>query len=457
MMLFDAKKYQNRSICVALSGGIDSVCLLYAFKEQAKKYGITLSALHIEHGIRGEESVRDMHFCEDICEKWGIPLKIRRVNIPALAEERGGSMEQVARSVRYGAFHSVIEDGEADFVATAHHADDVAETVLFRLARGTGVSGMKAITEYGGIVRPLLACTRAEIGAYAEEKNLPYVEDSTNGDENYTRNYIRHTVLPAFEKIHGNAAKHLVEFATLAAEEDEYLQTLAKSHIVRIAGEEWVPVRLPDVLFHRACLFCLRQYAAGGYTRANLEEIARLRTAQSGKKIVLPSAGNRSAGRYAIREGDHIVFYSESGEEEPQSAETPFVEGRQSGDVLSRTPVETGLYTRPSPFSVKEHGPSNAEDIGKGSENNMRRLIVDLDAFPEECVVRARREGDMFSPYHAPRKTLKKFLNDRKIPSRLSKKLPVIAKENEIYVVVGVEIADSVKVTEKTVRRGIIG
>ncbi len=434
MELFDAEKYRGKRVCVALSGGVDSVCLLHAFKEQASKYRIVLSALHIEHGIRGEEGVRDMEFCKRLCKEWGVPLTVRREDVPKLVKEHGGNLENVARSVRYGAFHALLEEGGADLVATAHHADDVAETILFRLARGTGVSGMKAITEYGGIVRPLLSCTRAEIEGYASEKNLPHVDDSTNGDENYTRNYIRKTVLPAFEKVHKNASKHLVEFAALAAEEDGFLQQLAEDATVRMLDEEWVPVDLPDVLFNRACLSCMRQTAQYGYTRANLGEIAKLRTAQSGKRVMLPVSGVPWQ-RIAIREGKYIVFYWDFQEEAP---EIPFA-------------PQEGLYTKPAVFSVREGAACGLE--GGGSK---RVLAVDLDAFPEGCVVRTRREGDVFTPYRAPKKSLKKFLTDRKISARLGRKLPVIAKGNEVYAVVGVEIADAVKVTEKTVRRGVI-
>ncbi len=436
MKLFDAKKYQNRRICVAFSGGIDSVGLLHAFKEQADLYNITLTALHVEHGIRGEESLRDMNFCKDMCEKWGIPLQIAHADIPKLVREQGGSVEETARCVRYGMFREILRDGRADLVATAHHADDVAETVLFRLARGTGLSGMRAIVEYDGIVRPLLSVTREEIATYVAENRLPHVEDSTNSDENYTRNYIRHTVLPAFEKVHGNAAKHLVEFASLAAEEDEFLQKLAEDAIVRIGGEERVPVDLPDVLFRRACLICMRRCAEGGGYRANIEEIEKLKNLQSGRKASLPlPADMKDAALYAFREGGYIVFDLFIGGV-PLKGPYPFTAKPQ-------------LYLTPAPFEVRE---------GEAASSDKKSwLYVDLDAFPDGCVVRTREEGDMFTPFRAPRKTLKKFLTDRKIPARLSKKLPVIAKGSEVYVVVGVEIADSVKVTDETSRRGLIG
>lgn len=439
MELFSAEKYRGKKICVALSGGVDSVSLLHAFRAQAEHFGIALSAIHVEHGIRGEHSLRDMAFCEKLCRDWNIPLQVVQEDVPARARENGLSLEEAARNVRYAAFRSLLLRRAADCVATAHHADDVAETVLFRLARGTGISGMRAITEYGGIVRPLLARTRAEISAYAEAHALPHVEDLSNADENFTRNYIRGTVIPAFEKIHPSAAKHLVEFASLAAEEDAFLQRLAEERIIHFIDEERVPADLPDALFFRACLSCLRRCAPeSGYTRANLEEIAKLRTAQSGKKIALPQCGGDLL-RYALREGKEIVFFTEPAKE-PQPAEIAFS-------------PEPKRYPAPSPFTVEEL-PEGAAARFDGEKK--KALLVDLDAFPAGCVVRVRREGDVFTPYHAPRKALKKFLTDRKIPARLSKKIPVIAKGSEVYVVVGVEIADAVKATEKTVRHGIV-
>ncbi len=418
---------------------MDSVCLLHVLKTQAAEHNIALSAVHIEHGIRGEESLRDMHFCEDMCEKWGIPLKIERVDVPKLVREQGGSVEEVARAVRYSIFREILKDGKADLVATAHHADDVAETVLFRLARGTGLSGMRAIMEYDGIVRPLLSVTRDEIATYVAKNCLLHVEDSTNSDENYTRNYIRHTALPAFEKIHGNAAKHLVEFASLAAEEDAFLQALAENSIVRTEGEERVPVDLPDVLFRRACLSCMRQYAVGGgYSRANIAEIEKLKHLQSGRRVSVPLPDDLKgcAALYAFREGNEIVF-------------DWFIDGVSLNGPYPFIP-KPQLYLSPAPFEVREGEPE------EGDQKN-RWLCVDLDAFPEGCVVRTREEGDMITPFRAPRKTLKKFLTDRKIPARVGQKLPVIARGSEVYVVVGVEIADCVQVTDRTLRRGWIG
>lgn len=409
MSLFDLEQYRGKRVCVAVSGGADSVCLLHCFYNRMQNYGISLSAIHVEHGIRGEESLRDMAFCETLCKEWGVPLKVVRASVPALIEENGGgNVESVARLVRLNAFRELIYRDEADLVATAHHLGDVAETILFRLARGTSPAGMKAIGEFPFLVRPLLNVSREDILRYVCENHLPHVEDSTNSDERYTRNYIRHTVLPAFEKIHGNAQEHLARFAAQCARDDEYLTALAKKEIKTLGarGDRLVPADLPEPLFSRACFLCMG--AKVDYTSANLEEISKLRGLQTGKKVCLPG------GKTAAREYGNIVFYNEDAE------------------PIAERPFEAGA------FVLAPHA----------------GLRADLDAFPAGCVVRARREGDFIVPYGGQKKSLKKFLTDRKISARLGRRLTLVACGAEVLVVLGVEISDKVKITENTKRVG---
>ena len=412
MGLFPLEIYRGSRICVAFSGGADSVCLLHYFDRHREEYQIMLSAIHIEHGIRGEDSLRDLEFCRIFCEQRGIPLEVVHKNVPALAREKGLGLEEAGRLVRYNAFSDVILGGRADFVATAHHAGDVAETILFRLARGTSLSGMRAVTSREGIIRPLLNVTRAQIEQYLKDNHLLHAEDATNADEVYTRNYIRHTVLPAFEKITTGAQEHLVRFAALAAQDDEYLYGLAREKITVFQGDAYVPVDLPEPLFTRACMLCMT--AQKDYTGSNFTEISKLRTLQSGKRVCLP------VGQEVAREYDKIVFYHPV----PPMQEQPF------------SPEYGGI-------------------LGIAAEGG--GLRVDLDAFPNGCVVRNRREGDFITPYGGRRKSLKKFLTEKKISARLGRKLKLIACGDEVLVVLGVEISDSVKVTESSTRVGYLG
>ncbi|MDE6676881.1 MAG: tRNA lysidine(34) synthetase TilS [Clostridia bacterium] len=409
------EKYRGKRVCCAVSGGIDSVCLLHAFRKGAKQYNITLSAVTCEHGIRGEASLSDVEFVKQVCAAWDIPLFIFSADIPKRAQQSGRGLEEEGRTFRYGCFAQILQT-EADLIATAHHLDDVAETVLFRLARGTSLKGLAAIRERDGIVRPMLSVPKTQVEEYANRYGLPFVTDETNEDESYSRNAIRKTVLPELENVVNGAKEHLVEFAQRAVEDDEYLQVLAGNTLTREGDGIRIYAMLPPPIFSRACILALNELGVKqNYTEANVREITTLKRLQSGKKVCLPS------GIEAVREGDDIYFYKPK----PRLAESiPFSQG-----VFA-----VGEYT----VTVREGG-------GEG-------LYADLDAFPKGCVIRTRRVGDRITPFKGSEKGLKEFLTDKKVPARVSWNLPLIAKGSEVFAVFGVDISDRVKVTKETKR-----
>ncbi|MGN0823272.1 MAG: tRNA lysidine(34) synthetase TilS [Candidatus Gallimonas sp.] len=421
--LFPLSPYRHMRLCVALSGGRDSVALLHYLRAHADESAITLSAVTCEHGIRGEESLRDLRFVKALCADWQIPLEVFSEDVPALAARTGMGLEEAGREFRYGCFRTIVNSGRADAVATAHHLDDYAETVLFRLSRGTSLSGMNAFRAQDGILRPMLGVTRAEVDAYVAENALPFVEDSTNADGSYTRNYLRNEVLPALRRAIPRAPENLVRFAARAAEDDAYLTELAQELVAFSDGEAEIAVGLPSPIFTRACILAMKSFGIRrDYTSANVEEIAALRTLQSGRKVNLPD------GLEAAREHGKIVFYR---------PKTPFF-GEVAFTVGARIELFDGVFV----------------ETGEGEREGALR--ADLDRFPGGCVVRTRREGDVFTPYGGARKKLKEFLTDRKIPARKGAFLPLIACGNEILAVVGVEVSDRVKITPTTMRRGYI-
>lgn len=417
MSLFSLEPFRNRRVCVALSGGADSVCLLHHFFRGAAQYAITLSALTCEHGIRGEQSLGDLKFVEELCARWNIPLTVFRRDVPSFAALNKIGLEEAGRIFRRECFETVLREGKADLIATAHHDDDYAETVLFRLARGTSLAGMKVFTEK--YARPLQGVGRAEINAYLAEYGLNYVEDASNTDTAYTRNALRHEVLPLLERCVPGAKRNLVSFARLAAKDDEYLQSLAAAALPA-EGRPRIAVDLPDPIFYRAVVLALKRLGAErDYTQALLDEIAALRDLQSGRKICLPQ------GIEAVREHGEIVFCRP--QEEPSEL------------AFTRGTVRFGDYMVTAGEGICEEG-----------------LRFDWDAVPQGSVIRTRREGDEFTPYGGKRKTLKKYLTDRKIPARIGHGLPLLAHGNEILAVMGVEISDTIKITAKTVRQGYL-
>lgn len=185
------------TVTVALSGGADSVFLLHLIYDYSRTSDINVRAVHVNHGIRGKEADRDESFCKKICDEMGIALDVRKINAIEFSEKNGYSLEEGSRILRYEIFESINS-----FVATAHNLNDRAETVIFNMVRGTGLKGLCSIPYIrGNIIRPLLNISRDEIEKYLSENNISFVNDSTNFSDDYSRNKIRHKILPVMEEI----------------------------------------------------------------------------------------------------------------------------------------------------------------------------------------------------------------------------------------------------------------
>ncbi len=223
---------QDTAVAVGFSGGADSVALLALLAERAKTDGFPLLALHIHHGIRGAEADRDEAFCRDFAARLGTDFCAVRVDVPAWAKKHGKGLEEAARELRYRCFEEVMTERGIPLLATAHHADDNAETVLFRLARGTGLDGLCGIPQVrklgnGAVVRPLLPFTKEEILAFCRARGLEFVTDSTNREPCCARNILRLEVLPALERAVPNAAATMVRTTALLRRDADCLDSLA--------------------------------------------------------------------------------------------------------------------------------------------------------------------------------------------------------------------------------------
>jgi tRNA(Ile)-lysidine synthase len=225
--------------CVAISGGADSVALLLtlhaANSTPRDSLGVGLSAVHINHNLRGEESNADQLFVEDLCISLDIALHLNQANIPSrVAETRASgnpeTIEEAARNARYEFFTTLLVSGHADSVLTAHTLDDQAETVLMKLLRGAWTEGLSAIhpvitLQKGKILRPFLNTRRADIESFLKQSNQPWREDSTNTDTAFTRNKIRHELLPQLRAYNPSIEQTLANLADLAREEESRWQT----------------------------------------------------------------------------------------------------------------------------------------------------------------------------------------------------------------------------------------
>lgn len=213
-------------VVVALSGGADSVCLLYNMLSLWEKgYIETLTAVHCNHGLRGEEADRDEKFCKDLCNKLKIHLYCEKIPVTEYAKEHSLSLEEAGRNLRYKTFEKYRMGGK---IATAHNKKDNAETVIFNLIRGTSLAGMGGIPIVrDAIIRPLLDVSRDEIEEYLKEIGADFVTDHTNLETKYSRNKIRLSIIPEMENINEGAVNNITAFAKLAAYDEEFLSTLA--------------------------------------------------------------------------------------------------------------------------------------------------------------------------------------------------------------------------------------
>ena len=219
----------TETVLCALSGGADSVCLLHLLHRFAGEGGFRLEAAHFHHGIRGPEADRDRDFCVSLCRDLGIPLHLGQGDVPAFARERGMGLEEAARELRYAFLEKTADTLPACRVATAHQAEDNAETLLMHLARGTGLRGLGGIPPVRGrIIRPLLPVTREEVLAYLEEHRLPHVEDSTNALDAGERNILRRRVLPVLRELNPSFPRGMQETAELLREDEACLDALAR-------------------------------------------------------------------------------------------------------------------------------------------------------------------------------------------------------------------------------------
>lgn len=215
-------------IVAGFSGGADSVCLLLVLEELKKQYDFSFCAVHVEHGIRGEESEADAVFAEVFCQERGIPFYLYHVNAPDKAKMEGISLEEAARKLRYECFERAQAAYGGTKVAVAHHGDDNAETMLFHMIRGTGIHGMTGIPpEREQIIRPLLCVTRAEIEAFLARQQVSYCVDSTNADVAYSRNRIRSQVMPQLLKINPRAVEHMTSLSQQVEELYDYVSRSA--------------------------------------------------------------------------------------------------------------------------------------------------------------------------------------------------------------------------------------
>jgi len=280
-------------VAVGLSGGADSVTLLSVLLELAEEMELTVRAIHINHGIRGQSADLDQRFCEELCADFSVKLDCFTLDIPSIAARRGIGLEECGRVCRYECFERIAREHGCR-IATAHTLSDSAETVLFNLSRGSGLSGVCGIPPVrGNIIRPLINITREQVEEYCKARKLDYVTDETNTETTYRRNLIRSEVIPSLRQVNPAFHQAVRRFTQCAAEDDRYLDLLCSQELEKARCDGGWSARqifaLPHALQRRAiiaiagsrnvvpeyaqvqlCLECLQKGSGAVVLRQNL-------------------------------------------------------------------------------------------------------------------------------------------------------------------------------------------
>ena len=388
-------------VLCALSGGADSMYLLCRLLEGRERYGWRVCAAHLNHGLR-ETAGRDEKFVRDWCGRRGVPLAVGFEDVAGYARREGLSLEEAGRTLRYRFLGQAALEAGCPLIATGHHAGDSAETVLMNLIRGCGLKGLAGIPERrDNIVRPMLEVSRGEIEAYLKEHGVPHVEDETNDDVNYTRNKVRHQLLPLLEELNPQAAAHIAAAARRLREDEEELSRQAAplaAEGLDIPDGVALPVRVlreaPRPLALRACAGLLERAGLGAQA-VHLERVLALALGDD------PSAGADLPGGRAYRQYELLVLAPGADPEPPAPAQLR--EGAQAWG-------ERRIWCTPAPCPAKAY-------------------ISPWEFYlrPEAYLVRPRREGDRLTLGRRPEKTVKKLMIEGKVPARRRARVPVLA------------------------------
>lgn len=429
-------------VVLGLSGGADSVALLHVLLAFRQSLGIEIFACHINHGLRGQAADEDQEFCRQLCQKWDLDFFVHQADVRALAKAWQRSEEEAGRIVRYDFYNKLLKETASNRIATGHHKDDQAETILHHIIRGTGIEGLTGIKPVRDhkYIRPLLCVSRLEIEDYLREKGIAYRIDATNLESDYTRNRIRNELLPQLLDYNPALVEGLSRLGSIAYEENDFLSkhTLKLLKERAILGQDYIDFDLKDLstihialqkrLFRLALKKLKGDLDGIGYT--HIEDIVKLVAgSEVGSFITLPGGLFARLGYKELR--------------------------------LTKRPARTGLDY----FEVSLDIPGQAfiEQLGiyVAGEYVSRDQVV----YSDDCIfvdgvkirgrlrLRQRKAGDRFKSLGmAGSKKLKDYFIDKKIAQDQRDRVPLLVDDDNIIWIVGHQMNEDYKLTSETKR-----
>ena len=440
-------------VLAGVSGGGDSMAMLAMLKGYQKKLDFALGAVHVHHGIRGEEANRDEALVRQMCDLWEIPFLAYHYPVPEIAKEKKMGLEETGRMVRREAFQRACRDFSREIpmltgknvrvrIALAHNENDVAETLLHNLCRGTGLRGLASIQPVrDSLIRPVLCLKKTEIQEFLEQENIPYVTDSTNLTDDYTRNRIRHKVIPLLEEINTASVLHMAETAELMEQAASCMERLGGLLVEKYGKEQEGVFFLADGFWEEEPtaaaygILAVFERLSGkrkDFTAAHVKSISGLRSLQTGRKISLPY------GLVASRTYGGIFF------EKVQSCEKetfPAADG-WSIPLSGKVQLPVGKVTTKIFFNE-----------GYKIEEKKYTKWFDYDKIKNELSIRTRQQGDyLIVDEKGSKKKLNRYFIDEKIPSRERDRILLLTAGAEVLWVLGGRMNADYKITPQTRR-----
>jgi len=452
------KKYsilsRGEGVLIGLSGGPDSVCLLSVLKELGDELKLELHALYIDHGLRPEEIPGEVEFCRNLCERLTIPFLTKSIDVKSYAKEKGLNKQAAARELRYLTLEKTAYEMNVHRIALGHTADDQAETLLMRLFRGSGPTGLSGIPPLRGwIIRPLIEIERRDIERYLEEEKIDFIVDSSNLRKDYLRNKIRLSLIPMLRDFNPNIIETLSKTAEIFRDEEKYFEILVAKTLMRLISRRFAhrielflyPLENMEKVILRKVLRRAIEDTKGlpGISFMHVEDIIWLiKYGKAGDSIHLPK------GLKAIKEYSTLVLTSEA----PVRLDTYSLE--VPGEIHL---TEIRMAIRASISASQEPGgfwEAIRECYGFRTDSSGLKsalALFDGDRIRYPLVIRSRKEGDFFYPLgFGKKRKLQDFFVDEKVPRKERDSIPLIISGEDIVWIIGYREDERFRVTEQT-------
>lgn len=441
---------EGDKVIIGVSGGADSICLLFVLLELRKEILFDLVVVHIEHGLRGEDSLLDARYVEEMCEQNNIVFKKYSYSVKEIAKTEKLSLEEAGRKVRYESFYKACKEYGGNKIAVAHNQNDNAETILLNLFRGTGIKGLSGISPMNGmIIRPLLCISRDEIEKYLSEHTIYYRTDATNFEDDYTRNKIRLHLLPFLkENVNTKAMEHILQAGNYMREAEEFIEKYSKSaatlcvapkghgykiDLARFGDQE----KIVQTYIIRDCIEKLA-HQLKDITSSHIESLLELTTKEVGKEVHLPYG---LIGKMGYSE---LFLY-------PKSA-TGRLE--DEGRII---PLEEAIEIKiPGHYYARRYNMELSFRILKSEEGQIipektYTKWFDYDKIKSNLLLRTRKSGDYIQiNSQGGNKKLKSYFIDEKIPRKDRDFIPLLADGNHIMWVISHRTSQEYIITKET-------